>query len=366
MRILVDGMPRTMGGIGSLILNLADYSRECGDGDIFQFDFIIAGRSGYLPILDEKKYKYHIAPPVHEIREYRKFLMTLFEENHFDVLWFNNTSKVNIVLPIIAKKHGTKVISHPHGVDIEEKGLKRYIFKLLNKANEKKMFSLIDIPFACSEEAADVYYINSKLRDDVIVIKNGVNTKNFVFDNEKRREIREDLKVSDSEVLLGAVGRLTDVKNYPFIISMMEKLDTRFKLIIMGDGEEKNSLQKYIDDRKLTNRCRLLGSKRNVADYLSAMDLFLLPSINEGMPYSVIEAQCEGLPCVVSNSLTREIAITDLVKYVSTSDTEQWAKAVEDTTKIIDRGRYRERVIKAGYSIENAYSMFKHACEGSI
>ena len=86
-RILVDGMPRTIGGIGVLILNIAECSREYGDSDLFEFEFIIAGRSGYLPTLEEKGYKFHIAPPVHDLMAYRTFLSKLFAENHYDYLW---------------------------------------------------------------------------------------------------------------------------------------------------------------------------------------------------------------------------------------------------------------------------------------
>ena len=78
-KILVDGMPRTIGGIGVLILNLAECSRECGDSDSFQFEFIIAGTSGYLTTLREKGYKYHIAPPIHDLVTYNSFYQSFLQ-----------------------------------------------------------------------------------------------------------------------------------------------------------------------------------------------------------------------------------------------------------------------------------------------
>ena len=362
-KILVDGMPRTIGGIGVLILNLAECSRECGDSDSFQFEFIIAGTSGYLTTLREKGYKYHIAPPIHDLVTYNSFLSKLFAENDYDYLWFNNTSKVNIMLPVFAKKNGLKIITHPHGVKNEEKGLKLLLFRTFNKLHERKMLSLVDIPFACSREAADIYYGDTALRERVLIMHNGINVDTFSFNQTSRNLFRDKLGLEESDILLGTVGRLTAVKNYPFIINVLSRLKDEYKLIIIGDGEEKDTLQNMIIDKNLSNRCFLLGSKKNVADYLSAMDCFLLPSFNEGMPFSIVEAQCEGLPCIVSDTLTREVAITDLVNYASINDENEWTRMITALKRDNKRCIYREKIIQAGYSIEQSYLMFKQACE---
>ncbi len=365
MKILVDGMPRTKGGIGSLILNIAECAETHFPNDGLTFEFIIAGKSGYLPLLDQKGYRYHIAPPVHDVRRYCAFLRQLFGNNDYDFLWFNNTSKVNLILPAYAKRKGTKVISHPHGVDIEEKGLKRAVFLMLNRLNRKRMFSLIDYPFACSEEAADVYYRGSvSLRQQVVVIRNGIDTDRFSFDQTTRGRVRAELAVQEDEILLGAVGRLTAVKNYPFIIRLMKHMDQRYKLIILGNGEDRAFLNELIREEGLAARCSLLGARENVQDYLFAMDLFLMPSFHEGLPYSIIEAQCTGLPCVVSDMLSREMRITDLVRYVPINDSLRWSTAIldlSDRSSTGVRSRYREQVIDAGYGIEHSFSLFRRA-----
>lgn len=360
MRILIDGMPRTIGGIGSLLVNLADYASKQKEEDPFVFEFIIAGKSGYISFLEENGYKYYIAPSVSNIKQYKTFLARLFSENSFDYLWFNNTSKVNIFLPIYAKKSGTKVIAHTHGVDIEETGIKRVVFKILNVLNRRPMFSLIDAPVACSVEAADIYYKgNKRLRDKTVIIKNGIPVTDYTFDAVKREEIRKELDIQDDEILLGTVGRLTAVKNYPFLIELMEKLDQRYKLILIGDGEDRDMLSQMIEEKHLEDRCRLLGAKSNVADYLSAMDLFLLPSLNEGLPFSIIEAQSEGLPCVISDSLSREMAITDLAVFVPLHSLEEWVKMIKAMDLSKKREDYPAAVAKAGYNIEDSYQIFK-------
>ena len=365
MKILVDGMPRTRGGIGSLILNMAEYSKTHLSSDILTFEFIIAGKSGYLPLLDQKGYRYYLAPPVRSILKYRRFLQDLFENNKYDYLWFNNTSKVNLLLPTYAKKKGVKLITHPHGVDIEEKGIKRAVFLTLNRLNRGSMFSLVDHPFACSEEAADVYYAGSPaLRERAVIIRNGIDTDAFSFDLTTRKRVRGELGVQDDEVLLGAVGRLTRVKNYPFIIHLLKQMDPRFKLILLGDGEDRAFLEELIETEGLMSRCFLLGARENVRDYLFAMDIFLMPSFNEGMPYSIIEAQCSGLPCVVSDTLSAEMKITELVRFVSIEDSLEWKNAVSEAAALsaeVIRNQYREKVQAAGYGIERTFSLFTRA-----
>ncbi len=365
MRILVDGMPRGKGGIGSLLVNIAEYSKKHNvlKPDL-HFEFIIEGKSGYLTYLKKNNYKFFMAPPVHETIKYYHFLKTLFKENHYDYLWFNNTSKVNLLLPFFAKKNGVKVIAHPHGVDIEEKGFKRLCFKVIDAVNSKAMFSLIDIPFACSIEAANLYYRgNQNLRHNTKIVNNGIDTDNYSFDPKKGKQIRSELDISDDDILLGSVGRLTSVKNYPFIIEALQHLDSHYQMIILGEGEERKRLENLIAEKKLSDRCRLLGDKENISDYLSAMDIYLMPSLNEGMPFSIIEAQCSGLPCIVSDTLSPELRITDLVVYISIDDAKKWAEAIINIDLFHDRFIYSQRISEAGYGIDNAYTILREAIQ---
>ena len=359
MRILVDGMPRTVGGIGSLIMNMAEVARNRKD-DV-SFDFIISDHSAYVPVLEEKGYTYFIVPSIRDVKEYKRCITSLFKEYKYDYLWFINTSKVTIILPRLAKQiGGAKLIAHTHGIDFEEKGIKRAAFVALDALHEKEMFSLVDVPLACSEQAADVYFKHDKrLRNKAVVIRNGVFTSRFLFSSENRDRIRAELGLSNDDVLLGAVGRLTKVKNYSFLIDLMNDLPDRYALILLGEGEEHAALQDQIAGSRASGRIHLLGKKDAVNEYYSAMDYFLMPSFNEGMPFSIIEAQANGLPCIVSDTLTREMAITDLVRFAPLGDKAAWIDLLkEHETKDVDRAAYVERVREAGYSIEDTYDLF--------
>ncbi len=357
MRILVDGLPRGTGGIGSLILNIADYSRQCGDGDTVHFEYLVTGSSAYIPVLEEKGYRYYITPKFSQTMAYRRFLRDLFEEEKFDYLWFNNTSKVNTILPAYAKKYaGAKVITHSHGVAPEEKGLKRLAFNVLDVLHRQKMFRLCDVPFACSREAADIYYMRSgALRDETLIIRNGILTDGFRYSTEDRAKIRAELGVRPEEICLGAVGRLSRVKNYPFILSVLRGLPDKYKLVIVGEGEDRAEIEALIREWELEPRCILTGRRSDVPALLSAMDIFLLPSFHEGMPFSIIEAQANGLPCIISDTLSPELKLTDTVYYESIQDAPAWSRRISSTMPTENRTEMAGIVREKGYDIGDAY-----------
>ena len=359
IKVLVDGLPRTVGGIGSLIMNIVDKSREIDGG--FEFEFLVPSGSRYFEILENRKEKYYAVPPVSKTSEYKEAITKIVTDTHYDYLWFNNSSKVNVYLPRIAKKAGNcKIIAHIHGMSIETSGKRKIILTALDRLHGPAMYKLIDIPLACSHAAADHYFKNKKLLERSTVIFNGIETDKLVFSEADRKKVRDGLEISDGEVLLGAVGRLTAIKNYPFIINMMKDLPDNYILIIAGIGEDDKALQQMIDENGLGGKCRLLGLRTDIPQLLSAMDVFLLPSFSEGMPFSVIEAQASGLQCIISDTLSSELDITGLVTKASISgEPSVWAqKILQLPIGKNNRLEYSSKVREAGYDIDVACTQF--------
>lgn len=359
MRILVDGLPREVGGVGTLIMNLVRYSRKMGNST--EFEFLVPEDSNYVKLLKQENYKFYIVPSYSDIIKYRNCVLKIFKRNKYEYLWFNNTCKVNIVLPYYAKKIGkAKIIAHTHGTDIEEQGIKRIIFKVIDTFNKNKMFSLIDVPFACSEESADIYYNgNERLLSNVQIIKNGIEIEEFAFSENKRSRIRKSMNIADDEIVLGAVGRITRVKNYPFLINVLKRLPQKYRLIIVGDGELKGELEKLIYINRLETRCNMMGSRDDVSSLLNAMDIFVLPSFNEGFPMSVVEAQANGLVCVVSSTVTKKIDLTGNVWFEDIKSEEEWENRIRSLQNMqIERYIGKDKVREKGYSIKDTCTNF--------
>jgi glycosyltransferase involved in cell wall biosynthesis len=150
---------------------------------------------------------------------------------------------------------------------------------------------------------------------------------------------------------------LTKVKNYPFLVQLIASLPAHFKGIIVGDGEDRAMLTEIIQQQNLTDRFMLVGQKNNVEDYLSAMDIFAMPSFNEGLPFSVVEAQCAGLSCVASTGISMECNLTGNVTFADINSQEEWLQFCLNYTQI-KRNDQCEKVKKCGYSIEEAFLTF--------
>lgn len=362
-RILVSGLSVDIGGIGALLTNLVSYNKQIGNSKDFVFEFLVPHKSKYLSFLEKENYTYYEVPSLTHIISYILILKNIFRKNHYDYIWINNTSKVDVFLPLLAKRIGkAKIIQHSHGVDCEEKGIKRLIFKLCEFLWGRAYENLIDVPLACSELSADYFYKKSSLRDRCLVLHNGIFLEKFKYNEKARSATRGALGIESGEViLLGAVGRLTKIKNYPFLIELMSLLPRNYYCIIVGDGEDEDLLKGQIRELKLEDRVKLLGKRDDIPDLLCAMDLFVMPSLYEGLPFSIIEAQASGLRCLASDGISKEADLFGNVIFVNLSEITDWKKQSLKALDYIDRIQWNMRVKQSGYSIEESYESFVQA-----
>jgi glycosyltransferase involved in cell wall biosynthesis len=265
-----------------------------------------------------------------------------------------------MILPKLAKKNPqTRIIQHSHGIDMEEKGIKRLAFLTIEKLFEKKYETYIDIPLACSQASADYFYHDKELRGKCVILGNGIFTDKFKYNQRSRTELRSQMGIRDDDILIGAVGRLTKVKNYPFLIRLISNLPPHFKGVIVGGGEDRAMLSEMILHENLFDRFFLVGNKNNVADYYSAMDIFAMPSFNEGLPFSIIEAQTSGLPCIASTGISEECDLTGNVIFLNIDKQEDWLNFCVDYIPYkYNRDIFCEVVKEKGFSIEETFQIF--------
>lgn len=360
MKILVDGMPRQLGGIGTLLINLVRFNEKQGNRNKIVFEFLIPAGSAYINVLKKDGYKFYEVPRV-LTKKYKKSIQMIFDNSVYEYVWVNNTSKVNIDLLKVAKRHGSKIIVHSHGVANEARGIKRVALSVIEKIHTNKYCSLIDIPFACSQASAEFFY-PTILLDKCMIVSNGIEVEKFIFNETERSRIRSELGIQNGDVLIGAVGRLTAVKNYPFLAKVLSELPEKYKVIVLGEGEDEEHLKNIIKKYNIGNRFILLGKKENIPSYLSAMDIFAMPSFNEGMPFSLIEAQANGLKCLVSSGVPEEAKVIESVFFLSIDDQQAWENEIIcGVPSYSERYDSNKMMIQAGYSIETSYQTFLNA-----
>lgn len=246
----------------------------------------------------------------------------------------------------LAKKYGiNKICTHCHTTC--------YSLTPENEKRNKLLFNLgkngADKYFACSREAGRLWYKKS----DFIVLNNAVDCKKFAFDEAKRKKAQELLQTKDCFVV-GHIGR-TDIaqKNHPFLIdafAQIKKQKDNAVLLLIG-AEPTEELSQKIKNLEIESSVRFLGLRDDVDLVLQAVDLFLFPSTNEGLPVSVIEAQAAGLPVLMSDSITDEVKITDNVCELSLNlPASQWAEKAIEISKC-ERRSTLEEMKKSGWDI---------------
>lgn len=214
---------------------------------------------------------------------------------------------------------------------------------------------------ACSHEAGACRYPAEIAAKMLQVIPNGIDLNRFRFNPEARLEYRKKLNIDEDILLIGHVGRFAKEKNHRFdleVLSLLKKKTDSVKLLLIGEGEREEELRQETAEKSLQDDVIFQGVVTNVQDYLQAMDVFMLPSLLEGLPVVGVEAQAAGLPVVTSEEVTREMKLTDSVYYLSLNEPGRWADQILSL-----RGRRfheNDRILEQkGYSIQNTASLVR-------
>ena len=251
-----------------------------------------------------------------------------------------------------AKKYGVKnLISHSHATVYSDKSLNA----LRNKILCGNLMQQANIFMACSKAAGEFLYGKQNM-DKVIVFNNAIECEKFKYNEKVRHEYRKQLKLNDSFVI-GNVGRFCEQKNQLFLIDIFNELvkeNQNSILLLVGEGPMLEEVEKKVEKLDLIDKVKFLGTRNDVEKVLQACDVFVLPSLFEGLPVIGIEAQASGLPMVVSDAVTKELNLVD-VKFVSLEESpKDWARIIllEKDTNLNRQDAYT-KVALMGYEINN-------------
>lgn len=348
IRILhVESTLNINAGMMSVIMN---YYRRL-DRTKIQFDFLYFGEtpSNYLDEITALGGKcFYLGEPGFG-REYQQKLRAFFCEHsgeytavHCHPIWGA------AIVGHEARRSGIKhILSHSHST--------RYSEKQLSAIRNRCMMPLIHHYttdyVACSEAAARLFGRNKS----VFILHNAVSVGDFAFNNEARQRLRQELGFSQDDLVIGHVGRFSVEKNHAFMLRTFAELHADMpnaKLLLVGDGVLRSEIETSAQELGLSGSVCFTGKRTDVPDVLCAMDVFWLPSLFEGVPVSVIEAQAAGLPCVLSDTITCEVNFGKCTYISLSAAARQWADAF--SAQVLTE---QERVSMGSAMCGSAYDM---------
>ena len=330
-RVLIEGMTDNYGGKESYIMSIY----RIIDKNKYLFDFIayddhIAYEN---EILKSGSQIIHVRPRHKGLFQYKKDLKAVIKRKSYDVVWSHKTTLSSCELLEIAKSGGVPVrVVHSHSSS-NMGGKFTYIMHSINKRRVPRIATHL---LACSEVASKWFYGDL----ESTIVKNGLDLKKFEFNSEVRKKVRKQFGL-DGKLVLGHVGRFGVEKNHQKLLSIFNaynKMNHNSCLVLCGDGEERENIEAKIIELGIQDKVYLLGRVNNVNEILQAIDVIVMPSLFEGLPYALLEAQTAGLKCVVSNTVSRESDILGWNKFISLdADDKKWANQINDIDYDYDR-----------------------------
>ena len=345
-----------VGGSQTMILNI--YRNI--DREQMQFDFILdhpdetyfaddvralGGRIFTLPVFRGTN--------AGEVR--RDWNNFLYSHPDYHVLHSHVRSYASLYLPV-AKKHGLKTIIHSHNIS-NGTGMTATVKDML----QKPLRYQADVLMACSTEAGRWLYGDKAVRSDRFVfLPNAVDTARFRPDSEKRLRTRRELGLEDRFVI-GHVGRFSEAKNHGFLLEIFKAVrerEPKAALLLVGEGALQQQAVRKAVELGVADDVIMTGNRNDVPELLGAMDRFCFPSLWEGLPVTLVEAQAAGLPCIISDTITHDVDVSPLVTRLPPEDAERWAD------ELLDPRHYRADatafIVRSGFDVRSsAQRMFE-------
>lgn len=305
---------------------------------------------------------YYIPAKSNNFRAYSTGLENLIKENQYENVLRITSNAFGFLDCRIAKKAGAKkcIVRSSNSADAE--GFYARLFHYMGRLLYSKY---VDVRLAPSDLAAQYTFGKEAYHGGKVhILRNGLDLDMYTFDESERIRERRSLGIKPDEILVGHIGRFMKQKNHSFLINVFSELHKQIpssKMVLIGNGTLMDGIKKMVEKKSLEKDVIFAGVRGDVPNLMSALDVLLLPSFYEGMPNVVIEAQANGLPCIISDTITREADVTNLVKYNSINNTEIWVSDIisMSKTKRIDT---KSVMKKSGYDINSVLQQFVEYC----
>ena len=338
------------GGAETMVMNL--YRNI--DRSKVQFDFIVhtTDKCDYYDEIKSLGGKIYSIPAYigkNHFQYKKAWLNFLKRHQEYKIIHGHVRSTAAIYLKI-AKKYGLVTIAHSHSTS-SGVGFSAIVKNIL----QYPIRYTADYLFACSSNAGEwLYGKKACQKEKFFIIKNAIDAKKFIYDEDKRNEMRREFNLEDKYVI-GHIGRFNSPKNHKVLIDIFKELhdkNDKTVLILVGDGELKPIIEKKVADLELSNSVIFTGVRSDIPELLQAMDIFLFPSLFEGLGIVAIESQAAGLHCIVADTIPDEAFITDLIEKVSLNlSTDLWVEKILKYADGYERSNTYQKIKLSGYDI---------------
>jgi glycosyltransferase EpsF len=351
-----------LGGAETFIMNIyrkidrekIQFDFVCSKKDVAFYDAEIKELGGRIFYIDEPK----------KIGLYKSFkqIKKILENREFDVVHSHISLFSGIVLMAANYAKIPIRIAHSHSAVLDKIGILRNVYTKLMK-------TLINIyatkKLSCGELAAKYLYGKSK---DIIILNNCIDLEKYnnisLTDSIK---LKKSLNISDNTFIIGHVGRFSKVKNHMFIIEIAKRIKQEkrnFKILLVGDGELREQVQEDIISNNLQDNIQVLGIRKDIPEMMNIFDVLLLPSLFEGFPIVILEAQAANLPCIVSDTISNEIELGfGLVEFASLNNVDTWIDKIlahknnklKNENIVVDMSKLGYDIV---YNVEKLYDIY--------
>lgn len=320
-RVLVEGLSNNYGGTEAVIENV-----NRAVGDFVSFDYLVdSPLTSHLDLLSEENRQ--IVLPARSKNPFRYYsrLRQVFKRSDtiYDAVWVNKNNFGNLAVINAAKSAGVRRrILHFHSLEPSKRSFYQHLIDIYNY---KTVLENVTDYWVCSTSVGEKYFPNR----NYVVVPNAIDFDSYRYSASDRQAVRNGLGLNDSFVL-GYVGRLEERKNPGFLLEVLRELlpvCCNSRLLIIGDGPLKNALAARAKELDVSESVMFLGAQDNPSAFLSAFDVFLFPSLNEGLGIAAIEAQVNGLHCLVSEFVPEDVKVSDSIEFLPL-DAARWVSSI--------------------------------------
>ena len=320
------------GGVEAVVMN---FYRNI-DRNKIQFTFVCDEDSTDIPYEEIEKLggKIIIVPPYSKPFKYHSALKKALKEDDYKII-HSHISTMSVFSLFAAKCAGVPVrIAHSHSTTNKKEKKKNLMKQILRPFS--KVFAT---DYMCCSELAGRWLFGNKEYDkgNVYLLNNAIDLDKFKYNDSLRKKKRKELGIKDKTIVIGHIGRFVAQKNHDFLIDIFNEIHKKNNnsiILLAGQGPLMEDIKNKVKELNLEDSVKFLGQRNDANELYQAFDVFLLPSLYEGLPVVGVEAQAAGLLCYLSDDMTKETKVLDITKFMSLNNTpEEWADNILDDVK---------------------------------